>query len=74
MNINGLRLDERGRVILCGDKICCANLERCGDGRYKLTDDDGNFCYITAQEAALMEAGIRACDNQPIVKEQLILG
>lgn len=52
MNTNGLRLDEHGRVVLCGDKICCANLERCGDGRYKLTDDNGNFCYITAQEAA----------------------
>ena len=41
--------------------------------------EDGGMCDIlteqnySAVEAALIE-GIRACDNQPVVKEQLILG
>lgn len=73
MIINGVRVESPNKVTLCGDKICCPTLERLANGKYVLTDDDGNSVILTAEQAKLINAGVEVINNKTI-KEQLICG
>lgn len=79
MNKNGLRVNDKNQVVLCGTNICCPVLEKLPDGRYKLTDDYGKSCIITAEQARLISKGVKKCDevNKPskqVSEQQLICG
>lgn len=70
MNINGIRLKNNTEAVLCGNKICCPTLKKLPDGRYLLTDDDGNSVILTKEQAQLMSNGVAVLENN----EQLICG
>ena len=57
--INGVRVEGPQEVTLCGNKICCPKLKRLPDGRFMLTDNDGNSVILTAEQARLMNNGVQ---------------
>lgn len=71
MTKDGLRVNPSGSITLCGSSTCCPELELLADGRYKLIDDYGNACIITAEQAALI---MPAVNKHQTIKEQLLLG
>lgn len=77
MTNDGLRINEKNQVVLCGDKVCCPVMERLSDGRYRVIDDDGNCVIMTAEQINLMSRGAKKCDeisNQSVLEQQLICG
>lgn len=73
---DGLRINEKNQVVLCGDKVCCPVMEKLPDGRYRVIDDDGNTVIMTAEQIKLMAKGAKKCDEvaKPVSEQQLICG
>ena len=62
--------NETTVILCCGDQGC-PEVERLSDGRYKVTDDDGNTVIVKEEELKLMGEVANKLGNDG---EQLILG
>lgn len=56
-------------VKLCCNKRGCPLMEDLGDGRVKITDDDGNTIIVKKEEAILISDGVKVLEGK-----QLLLG
>lgn len=71
--INGIRIETTDTVTLCGDDVCCPQLKQLADGRFLLTDDNGNTVILTKEQALLISNGVDVL-TETSGKEQLICG
>lgn len=69
--MNDIRLENDNTVSLCAKKLCCPKLTKLPDGRYMLTDDEGNHVVLTREQAMLVNSGMSVLDG---TQEQLICG
>lgn len=65
-----LKLNPNGTVTLCARKTCCPVMEDLGDGRVKITDDDGSAIIIDKSQARLINDGLNLMENKN--QEQLL--
>lgn len=63
------RLSDNVVKVCCG-KNGCPEVEKMEDGRYKVTDDDGNVIIIKKDELKLMGDAVNTLDGD----DQLICG
>lgn len=70
---NMLKVNELGRVVLCGRKnSCCPEMENIDDSTVAITDDDGNRIIIKKDQARLINKGLDVLDENKKPKEQLL--
>lgn len=65
-----LKLNPNGTVTLCARKTCCPVMEDLGDGRVKITDDNGSTIIIDKSQARLINDGLNLMENKN--QEQLL--
>ena len=53
-----LKLNPNGSVTLCARKTCCPVMENLGNGKVRITDDEGNSIIIDKTQAALINDGL----------------
>jgi len=58
------------KVRVCCGKKNCPEVEKLSDGRYQVTDDDGNVVIVKKEELQLMGDAVTTIDNN----EELLLG
>ena len=56
---NFLKLNPNGTVTLCARKTCCPVMQDLGDGKIKITDDEGNSIIIDQSQAELIGDGLK---------------
>lgn len=62
--VNGVIIEHMNKVTLCGKpNRCCPTLERLSDGRYLITDDNGNSIIVTKEQAMLIQNGMSVISN-----------
>ena len=59
-----LKLNPNGTVTLCGRKTCCPIMEDLGNGKVRITDDEGNSIIIDKAQASLINDGLAVLDEQ----------
>lgn len=68
-----LKINEFGRVVLCGRKnSCCPEMENIDGNMVAITDDDGNRIVIKKEQARLIGKGLDVLDENRKPKEQLL--
>jgi dissimilatory sulfite reductase (desulfoviridin) alpha/beta subunit len=65
-----LKFNPNGTVTLCARKTCCPVMEDLGDGRVKITDDNGSTIIIDKSQARLINDGLNLMENKN--QEQLL--
>lgn len=60
---------SQNTVKLCCNGNGCPTVTDLGDGRVRITDDDGHTIVVKKEEAALISDGVKTLDDK-----QLILG
>jgi dissimilatory sulfite reductase (desulfoviridin) alpha/beta subunit len=65
-----LKINPNGTVTLCARKTCCPVMEDLGDGRVKITDDNGSTIIIDKSQARLINDGLNLMENKN--QEQLL--
>tara|TARA_R110001592_G_scaffold167586_3_gene403111 strand:- start:1449 stop:1649 length:201 start_codon:yes stop_codon:yes gene_type:complete len=58
------------KVRVCCGKRNCPEVEKLQDGRYQITDDDGNVVIVKKEELQLMGDAVTTIDKD----EELLLG
>lgn len=66
---NILKLNPNGTVTLCARKTCCPVMQDLGNGKIKITDDDGNSIVIEQSQAELIGDGLKVINGS---KEELL--
>jgi hypothetical protein len=68
---NMLKLNPNGTVTLCARKTCCPVMQDLGNGKVKITDDDGNSIIIDQSQAELIGDGLKVIKgaNQELLCE-----
>jgi hypothetical protein len=69
MSAEIIRVSDRA-VRLCCNKKGCPVVEDLGDGRVRITDDDGNKIVVKKEEASLISDGVRTLNET----QTLLLG
>lgn len=64
-----LKLNPNGTVTLCARKTCCPVMQDLGNGKIKITDDDGNSIVIEQNQAELIGDGLKLIKGS---KEELL--
>lgn len=63
------RINDNTVRVCCGGRGC-PTVEKLDDGRYKVTDDDGNTVIIKQEELVLMGDAVKTINND----DELICG
>lgn len=58
-----LKLNPNGTVTLCARKTCCPVMEDLGNGKVRITDDNGASITIDKSQARLINDGLKIMDN-----------
>lgn len=66
---NILKLNPNGTITLCARKTCCPVMQDLGNGKIKITDDDGNSIVIEQSQAELIGDGLKVINGS---KEELL--
>jgi dissimilatory sulfite reductase (desulfoviridin) alpha/beta subunit len=66
---NILKLNPNGTVTLCARKTCCPVMQDLGNGKIKITDDNGNSIVIEQSQAELIGDGLKVIKGS---KEELL--
>lgn len=53
-----IKLNPNGSVTLCARKSCCPVMEDLGNGKVRITDDEGNSIIIDKAQASLINDGL----------------
>lgn len=59
-----LKLNPNGTVSLCARKTCCPIMEDLGNGKVRITDDEGNSIIIDKAQASLINDGLAVLGGQ----------
>ena len=59
-----LKLNPNGTVTLCARKTCCPIMEDLGNGKVRITDDEGNSIIIDKAQAGLINDGLAVLGGQ----------
>ena len=58
MSVTNLKLNPNGSVTLCARKTCCPVMQDLGNGKVRITDDEGNSIIIDKSQAELINDGL----------------
>lgn len=68
-----MKMNPNGTVTLCARRRgCCPTMEDLGDGRVKITDDDGNSVIMKSEQAHLIGQGMQMLENNGKPKQELL--
>lgn len=64
MSVTNLKLNPNGSITLCARKTCCPVMQDLGNGKIRITDDEGNSIVIDKSQAGLINDGLALFDGK----------